>query len=119
MSHINSMKRKLETGHSPTPQFFRNLRQNNKHSSIKELEIDGSITDDQQRIRNHVLHHYQEVLEKQSDQQQVTYSLPYLLEKYKLKLPEISQESAHCLQEPISNSHIAEAIKALKTSSSP
>ena len=119
INHINNIKKSLENGHAPTPQFFRGLRQNNQANTTKQLEINGVVTDDQQKIKNHVKDHYQQILEHQPPELQINHSLPDLLQKHRVTIPKISSESSSILQTPITDSHIAEAIKLLKKDSSP
>ena len=83
------------------------------------MEINGHITNDINKIENHMLKHYENTFQNKENKKCDRQSLEGFLDQYNITLPQIKKADAETLNKDIPNALMDSAIKMLKDDASP
>ena len=83
------------------------------------MEINGHITNDINKIENHMFKHYENTFQNKKNTKCDPHSLQNFLNQYNVTLPKIEQADAETLNKDIPNTLMDSAIKILKDDASP
>ena len=113
-AYVRSRKQWLEEGEQNTAYFFRLEKSRSKTNCIQKLHIDGTVTDDPQKVSNHCLMFYRNLYKSQYDENATKHFFGHLSH-----LKSISPDQKDLCDRQVTLEEVRSAIQQLKLNTSP